>query len=638
MIALSCTDLSKAFSADPIFENVSFSIEAGDRVGLIGANGAGKTTLMDILTGRSAPDTGSIYRSKTLTVGYLEQSRPASGTKDIYSTCAEVFEDVYAIEHSMRALEREMAGDQSPALMMRYTDLTHEFERLNGYAIDSKIRGVLTGMGFSEAEYGTPAHTLSGGEHARLALARLLLTEPDILFLDEPTNHLDIGALQWIESFLRDYSGTVVFISHDRYFLDSVATRILELEDGQLYSYSGNYSHYRREKADRLAADLKAYTAQQAEVKRQEQLIQSYKGRGTEKLAKRARSREKRLAHMTLMAAPKQFSAHFNMKFETAVTSGKEILSVRGLSKGYDETPLFSNVTFDIYRSERIGLIGPNGVGKTTLFKILLDQILADTGTIQWGHRVVPGYYAQNLDTLNPTDTVLEAIHTPYSHLTLTEVRTLLGAFLFSGDEVEKTVSVLSGGERGRLSLLKLMLSQSNFLMLDEPTNHLDLNAKETLETALLTYAGTLLIISHDRYFLNKVCTRILELSPEGITAFLGNYDAYMEKKQQNAQRGAHDSPDAGAEGDITKTQQKKDLRRERALQKETRALKKELAELESEISSDEERLHELEQALYLPELYTDVEAFETVRVEMEQVKSRLAQTYEKLDELLEKL
>ena len=632
MIALSCTGLCKSFGIDTILDDVSFTVNAKDKIGLIGVNGAGKTTLMKILTGHETKDSGDIFFAKDMTVGYLEQNTNLNIQQPIFDYCEEVFSDIYAVEQKMRHLEEQMVHDHSEALLNEYSQVQSAFEQLDGYSINSKIRGVLTGLGFLESEFYKPINQLSGGQKSRVGVAKLLLRKPDILFLDEPTNHLDISAIKWLESFLQDYPGTILMISHDRYFLDQIATRIFEIEACELAEYNGNYTRFMTQKKANYEAELKKYESQQKELLKQETLIRKFKERGTEKLAKRAKSREKRLAHVELIEQPRLFKAHFRIDLKSSVKSGYDVLTAHELSKSYEEKHVFDHVNFEIYKGDKIGLIGPNGVGKTTLFKILLGQIAASSGELTWGHHIVSGYYDQELNTLNEDNTVLSEIHDDNPNLTLTEVRSLLGAFLFTGDDIEKFVYQLSGGERSRLSLLKLVLSSANLLFLDEPTNHLDLYSKETLEEALINYDGTLMTISHDRYFLNKICTKVFELTSEGIEVFWGNYDYYQQKLYEKDLLIIDESE----EPTLTKTKQKEIARKEKEKKLEIKKNKQALADLEKSLSDLEERLHVLEQELCLPVVYLNHEIALEKQRDIESTKMKIQTLYSELDELLD--
>lgn len=635
MIALSCTNISKAYGIDTILEDISFTASKGDRIGLIGANGAGKTTLMRILTGESSRDSGDLFISKEMTIGYLAQNTTIDMHISAFEYCLEVFEDVLDIELQMRALEKAMAAatpDDSDSLLKQYALLQEAFDRASGYEIDSRIHGVLNGLGFELESHHKSVNQLSGGQKSRVGIARLLLKQPDILLLDEPTNHLDIQAIKWLETYLKEYDGTVIIISHDRYFLDQVTTKIYEIEFKALFEYTGNYSQYLKVKQSNYEAALKKYEQQTKAVQKQEALIKSYKERGTEKLAKRARSREKRLAHVERIDRPLLLKSHFTIHLQSNTQSGREVLIAENISKSFGEHRIFEHASFEIYRGEKIGLIGPNGVGKTTLFRILLGQLEADTGEIAMGHHVVLGYYDQELRNLSMDSSVLSEIHDAYPQLSLTEVRTLLGAFLFSGDDIEKRVPDLSGGEKSRLSLLKLMLSGDNLLFLDEPTNHLDLMAKEALEEALTAYDGTLFAISHDRYFLNKICTKIFDLTPEGIHIYWGNYDYYLEKLEEAAWL----SKETTVEPQVTKTKQREIARREKAKKSEAKAQRMALETLEKDIHEAEERLHELQLALCDETVFSDSAKAKAVNDDIADQTRQIDALYQDLERLLE--
>ena len=631
MIAISCTNITKSYGIDTILDSISFTASAGDRIGLIGANGAGKTTLMRILTGEITKDEGDIFIAKDSTLGYLAQNTTIDMKISAFDFCLEIFDDVLELERQMRKLEAQMATDTSQGIYDQYATLQSQFEHLNGYAIESKIRGVLNGLGFEPESHDKPINQLSGGQKSRVGIARLLLKQPDILFLDEPTNHLDISAIKWLETYLKEYAGTIIIISHDRYFLDQVTTRIFEIEFCELETYTGNYTEYLKIKSQNYEAAIKKFEIQEQELKKQEALIRSYKERGTEKLAKRARSREKRLAHVERVDKPMLFKSHFKMKLKSNLQSGREVLTAQNLTKSYQEQKVFSNVNFEIYRGEKIGLIGPNGVGKTTLFKILLGQVLPDAGEIVIGHQVTSGYYDQELRNLSDDSTVLSEIHDAYPQLSLTEVRSLLGAFLFSGDEIEKSVSKLSGGEKSRLSLLKLMLHGDNMLFMDEPTNHLDLMSKEALEEALLSYDGTLFAISHDRYFLNKICSKIFDLTPEGLNVYWGNYDYYVEKIEE----ASRPISDESTEPSITKTKQREIQRREKEKKSEAKAQRLALETLEKDIHTAEEALHELQLQLCDESIFSDRDKSKTVNDAIQQKTAEIEKLYETLDSLL---
>ncbi len=541
MIVLSAADITKEYGTDVILKNVSFHINGGDRVGLIGANGAGKTTLMKIIAGELSCSSGSCFISSELTVGYLKQNGDFQSDRTVFEEAYSIFSDLQDMEKEMHRLSDEIAarstaGESVDKLLLRYADLQMKFEQEGGYSYKSEVNGVLSSMAFSEDFYDKRVSTLSGGERTRLSLACLLLKKPDILLLDEPTNHLDIGTLKWLEQYLKAYKGTILIISHDRYFLDQLVNKIFEIENHRLYTYDGNYSSFADKKSARRAAEMKRYEKQQTEIARQEEIIRRFKQHNTEHLTKRALSREKMLEHMERVERPEDLPDKVKISFRQNFKSGNDVLFGENLAKGFGAAAgrreLFCNVNFDIKRGERICIVGPNGVGKTTLLKIMMQDLLPDAGYLRIGHNVAFGYYDQGQMLLTEENTVLGELKEAYRLYTDTDMRSILGRFLFRGEDVFLRVGSLSGGEKARLSLLKMMLSGANTLILDEPTNHLDIDSKEIFEEALLHFEGTVIVVSHDRYFLNKIPTRIFELTPGGITEYLGTYDYYVEKKQ----------------------------------------------------------------------------------------------------------
>lgn len=637
MIALSCSNITKSYGIDVILKDISFTIETGDRIGLIGRNGAGKSTLFKIITGELSNDSGDIYKAKDLTIGYLEQAPEIESDENLFEYCLPVFQDLIDMEKQLREMEQEIArlsseNQSAPeSLMDDYAHILDDFSMRNGYGYKSEIRGVLKGLGFNEDEISKPVRVLSGGQKSRVNIARLLLKKPDILLLDEPTNHLDIQATNWLEGFLSSYPGTLIVISHDRYFLDEVVNRIFEIENTQLLSHKGSYSEFAKFKRARYEEQLKAYEAQQKEIQKQEELIRKFKQHGTEKLVKRAQSREKRLEHIEKIDRPMWLDERAHIHLSTQIKSGNDVLRAENLAMAYPNTPLFKDVSFDIYKEERIGLIGPNGIGKTTLFKILLGQIDPLEGTFKLGHHVMTGYYDQDQSDLNPDNNIVEEISDANPNLDVVQIRTLLGSFLFKGDDVFKNVGQLSGGEKGRVALLKLMLSKSNFLLLDEPTNHLDISSKEALEDAVLGYDGTLLAISHDRYFLNRVCTKIFELQPDGMKIYYGNYNYYKEKIKQAelADTNQDDLPQK------TKTQIRDERKREKEAAAEARKLKKAQEQLEIDIHTAEEQLEAYEAELCLESVYSDPEKSQEIHQKLSDVREKLDELYATWEQLI---
>ncbi len=634
MSLLSVSHISKAYGTDSVLTDITLQLEAGERVGLIGRNGAGKSTLFRILTGQTEADAGQVRLQPGKTVGYLKQEAGEAEDRSLFDFCLEVFGAQLRAEADLRAQEDAMHhGDPESAEYLALLDAYHQaveaFEAMGGYTFRSRVVGVLKGLGFAEEELGRSALTLSGGQLTRLSIARLLLSEPDVLLLDEPTNHLDIGAVAWLEGFLRQYRGTLLLITHDRYFLDQVTTRIVEIEHGRALSHTGNYTAFQTFKQQALEARQKAFEKQEAELARQEDLIRRFRQHGTEKLAKRARSREKRLEQVVRLEAPEGEESRFRLELSAAAPSGQEVLTARDLTMGFDGAPLFSNLSFTLYRGERVGLIGPNGIGKTTLFRLILGELQPLDGALVRGHHVLPGSYDQTLRFASEDRTLLQELVECRPDLTDTRLRSLLGAFLFTGDDVFKQLKVLSGGERARLSLLKLLLGTSNFLLMDEPTNHLDIPAREVLEEALLDYSGTLLVISHDRYFLNRVCDRILALTPEGAESYPGNYSYYLSKQQPE--------PAAAPPTDtVTKTQLKEQKRREKDLERSQRSLKREIQSAEQQIEALEAEIERLTLELCQEAVYASPERSVAVQGMLETAKEALNAAYDQWNSLLE--
>ena len=637
MTVISAKDIGKAYGIDVILENITFHINEKDRVGLIGLNGAGKTTLLNIIGGELAPDEGTLSMAPGVKLGYLHQNGNFESTNSIYDEFLLLYSDVIAMEARLKEVMDEISeasakGEDAEALMEEYARLSDEFEKRNGYGYKSEIRGILTALGFGEEDYGKKIDSLSGGEKTRLSLGVLLLKKPDILLLDEPTNHLDIDTLSWLEGQLRSYSGTVILISHDRYFLDRTVTKIFEVENHHLNVYTCNYTDYITRKKEREAAAMKLYEANRREIEKQEEMIRRFKQHGTEKLANRAKSREKKLEKMEVMDRPVQSFDTMKLHFRTLFASGNDVASGEDLSMSFGERQLFKNVNFDIKKDERVCLIGPNGIGKTTLLKMLLEQADPDTGVIRLGQNVSIGYYDQEQQMLDPEKTVLEELHSAYRLYTQKELRNILGSFLFRGDDVFKEVKSLSGGEKARLSLLKIMMTGANFLVMDEPTNHLDIPSKEVFEDALLEFPGTLLMVSHDRYFLGKIPTRILELTEEGLTEYLGQYDYYLEKKAQKEARNGAETAGAesgGGSGEMTKTQLKELRRKEKEKEQEERRKRKERQQLEERIMELELKINELQEYMCLEEVFTNHEKMWEANRQLKETEAELENCYD---------
>lgn len=638
MIALSVNQVSKSFGVTSILENITFTVSQGDKIGLIGRNGAGKTTLFKIIKGEYTADQGTIFMAKGAEIGYLEQIPVTSEDVTLYDYCLEIFRPLLDMEQQLRDLEHQIAdygkqGFEPPKnLLDQYSHLLETFSRQNGYSFRSEVRGVLKGLGFSELEFERPIIGLSGGQKSRIGIGRLLLKHPEILLLDEPTNHLDIAACAWLEGFLKSYEGTLIIISHDRYFLDQIVTKIFEVENKQLSIYVGNYSDYGRQKEIIFETALQTYTQQQKEIDKQEEIIRRFKGHGTEKLTKRAKSREKKLDKMEVVDKPIQYTKRAKIKLSTRIKSGEDVLFAEDLSKSFGEKHLFSNLCMSVYRGDRIGLIGPNGIGKTTLFKMLMGTEPYQAGSVRLGHQVEIGMYDQEQSNLTQANGLIEEISDEDPQLNVTEIRGLLGGFLFHGDDVFKKIHQLSGGEKGRMSLLKLMMSEANLLLLDEPTNHLDIDSKEALEDALTSYDGTIITISHDRYFLNKICTKIFDLSPEGATEYLGNYDYYREKIAFNALL----EEDALEEPSKTKTQLKDDRKKEKEKLQSERQKKQGLNNHEKLIESLELEIVDIETMMCEEAVYSDSKLMKELNEQLTHLKRTLEDCYDEWSLLLE--
>ena len=559
MMVLSCQNISKAFGTDVILKNVSFHINEYEKCAIVGINGAGKSTLLKIIAGEMSADSGAVSIAKDRSLGYLSQQQNLDPSNTIFNEVLSVKADVLSMEENLRRLEirmKEVGGDELESLYSQYDRLNHEFEQQNGYAVKSEVTGVLKGLGFSEEDFELPVATLSGGQKTRVALAKLLLARPDIIMLDEPTNHLDMGSIAWLEGFLSGYKGSVIIVAHDRYFLDKIADKVVELENAKAETFTGNYSAYSEKKHQERTAKLKAYLNQQREIQRQEKVIETLRSYNREKSIKRADSRQKMLDKIERLDKPVELNDRMNIILEPNILSGNDVLTVRGLSKSFDGLTLFSDLSFEVKRGERVAIIGDNGTGKTTLLKILNGLVPADSGEFRLGAKVFPGYYDQEHHVLTDTNNVFDEIQNAYPNADNTRVRNLLAAFLFTGDDVFKLISSLSGGEKARVSLAKLMMSDANFLILDEPTNHLDITSKEILEEAVSSYTGTVLYVSHDRYFINKTATKILELTNKQLYIYDGNYDYYLDKR--DAVMNAQYAPAANAPDPVSPAQNSK--------------------------------------------------------------------------------
>ena len=654
MIVVSAKDLTKAYGTDVILDKVSFHINKGERVGIIGVNGAGKTTLLKMLTGEIPCESGDFFISSDLKTGYLKQDGSFDSEKTVIEEVEAIFSRFPEMEREMEQLtlrmEEASSEEESHRLIERFDALSERYDREGGYTYKSEITGILSSMAFPAESYHKKISTLSGGERTRLALACLLLKKPDILFLDEPTNHLDIGTLKWLEQYLRGYKGTVVLVSHDRYFLDQTVNRIFEVENRKIHIYEGDYSFYASERRVRREAEMRRYEKQQKEIERQEDMIRRFKQRGTEKLAKRAASREKRLSAMEVMDRPDGGHGRMKLNFKENFQSGRDVIFAEDLSKGFgygsNRKELFHGVDLDIKRGERVCIVGANGIGKTTLIRMLMGELTSNTGRIKIGHNVQFGYYDQGQQLLNPENTVVGELQDAYRLYSEPELRNILGRFLFRGEAVFLRVGDLSGGEKARLALLKLMMSGANVLVLDEPTNHLDIESKEVFEEALLDFPGTCIIVSHDRYFLNRIPTRIIELTKTGIDNYLGTYDYYVEKKQQLIQSGKKymdDLADSASSGDKNasamdgisdelSSAEKRKLQKER--EAEERRLERRKQKLEKDIEQLEEEIKDLEEQVGKPEIMTDHEKLAEISTTLRQKREKLDEEYEEWMEL----
>lgn len=634
---LACQNIEKAFDGVTILQDASFHIEEREKAALVGINGAGKSTLFRIIVGELAPDNGQVILAKGKTLGYLAQHQEMENELTIYDCLLQVKQHILDMEIRMREMETEMkhaTGEALTRLMDSYSRLTHEFEMENGYAYKSELTGVLKGLGFQEEDFQKQVSTLSGGQKTRVALGRLLLSKPDIILLDEPTNHLDMDSIAWLETYLLNYSGAVFIVSHDRYFLDKVATKIVEIDNGKVSAFTGNYSAYSEKKSLLRKAAYQAYLNQQQEIKHQEEVIAKLKSFNREKSIRRAESREKMLDKMEVLEKPVEIDSSMKITLKPRITSGNDVLTVEGLGKSFPPLTLFEDLNFSVKRGERVAIIGNNGTGKTTILKILNEIVPPDTGCFHLGSKVHIGYYDQEHHVLHNEKTIFEEISDDFPKLTNTEIRNLLAAFLFTGDDVFKPIQALSGGEKGRVSLAKLMLSEANFLILDEPTNHLDITSKEILEEALSNYEGTVLYVSHDRYFINKTATRILDLTNQKLVNYIGNYDYYLEKKEELTQIYAPEIQEAEVE---TKTSAVKlDWKQQKEEQARLRKKENDLKKTEALIEELETRDSEIDEEMAKPEVATNVAECVRLSKEKAEIAQKLEELYEKWEELAE--
>lgn len=636
---LSCTNITKAFNEKTILKNVSFHIEDYDKAAIVGINGAGKSTLLNIITGKLSADEGLVTLSKGKTIGYLEQHQDVNSSRSIYEELLSVKEYLLTLEEMIRETEKAMKnakGEELEQLLNSYSSLTHQYESENGYAYKSEITGVLKGLGFLEEDFQRSLSTLSGGQKTRVALGRLLLLKPDLILLDEPTNHLDLSSIRWLETYLLNYKGAVIIVSHDRFFLDRIANKIIEIDQTKAATFAGNYSDYSEKKEQLRAALWHAYLNQQKEIKHQQEVIEKLRSFNREKSIKRAESREKMLDKIEVMEKPSTVNTDMKIKLEPMVLSGNDVLTIKDLKKSFQENLLFEHLDFEVKRGEHIAIIGDNGTGKTTILKIINELQEADAGTVTLGANVHIGYYDQEHHVLHMEKTLFEEISDAYPYLTNTQIRSTLAAFLFTGDDVFKKIGDLSGGERGRVSLAKLMLSESNFLILDEPTNHLDITSKEILESAINGYTGTVLYVSHDRYFINKTATRILELEHRNFTNYIGNYDYYLEKKTEKMSAELPKETSALTSQPGTDNRTALDWKAQKEEQAKKRKRENDLKKTETEIERLEQRDSEINNCMTDPETATNAAKLQKLAKEKEDIASRLLQLYETWEELSE--
>ena len=641
---LSCQNISKAFVENQVLKNVSFHIEDHEKAAIVGINGAGKTTLLRIIVGEMTPDDGQVVLAKDKTLGYLAQNSTVDTSHTIYEELLSVKADLLRLEEKIRECENNMKhadGDALEDLMKQYTSLTHAFETGGGYLYRSELVGVLKGLGFTEDEFSKPVATLSGGQKTRVALGRLLLQNPDLIILDEPTNHLDMNSIAWLETYLLNYKGAVLIVSHDRYFLDRIAGKVIEIDQSKATTFMGNYSDYAVKKEQLRVAAWNAYMNQQREIKHQEEVIEKLKSFNREKSIKRAESREKMLDKIEVIEKPSEVRTDMKLTLTPRILSGNDVLTVEHLSKSFDSHKLFTDVNFEIKRGEHVAIIGDNGSGKTTLLKILNGLVPADQGTFRLGSNVEIGYYDQEHHVLHSEKTLFEEISDDYPYLNNTQIRNVLAAFLFTGEDVFKRISDLSGGERGRVSLAKLVLSNANFLILDEPTNHLDIMSKEILEDALNGYEGTILYVSHDRYFINRTAHRILDLTEGQFISYVGNYDYYLEKHDTvmaaiEANTPQNADADSGVAAKAAESEVKLDWKAQKEEQARLRKKENDLKKCEEKIAELEARISEIDTEMSDPSIGTQVAKLQELTKEQTACQEQLEKLYEQWEELAE--
>lgn len=628
MILISVQELQKSFGVHEVLRSVTFSLQKGEKMGLVGVNGCGKTTLMRMIAGEMQPDGGTIHRNKDLRVGYLAQLDDIPLTDTVWGALLKVFEPIRVMERRMAEVEKLLeSADPETALRLssEYQRLTESYNAQQGYAYEGEILRVLNGLGLKPEMHQRQVSTLSGGERTRLSLAKLLLQKPDIILMDEPTNHLDLEAIEWLQDYLTDYKGSLLLISHDRYFLDHVCTTMGELLGGKMIKFTGNYTEYMKKRTADFETRMKAYELQQKEIQREQAIIERYRSFNREKSIKAAESREKRLAKVERLEKPVE-EQHVRFSFDARRRSGEEALEVRELSKSFEGQPVFQNLSFKLRTGDRVALIGPNGVGKSTLFRILTHQLNPDHGSVRFGVNIDIGYYDQHQQNLNPQNTILDEVWNAFPKLEQTRIRSALGLFLFTGDEVFEKIEKLSGGERGRVALTKLMLKQDNLLLLDEPTNHLDMDSREVLEDALRDFPGTILAISHDRYFINRFAEKVMVMEKDGVTEYLGNFDDYIEKRDRPC------PPVSSLEDEPTRTAQTREKKKTRQQNALLRELKAAVDKAEAAIEQNEREMARLEAELARPETYNDLEAMRRLTESYQAEQDKTESLYEALE------
>ncbi|MBQ3601876.1 MAG: ABC-F family ATP-binding cassette domain-containing protein [Lachnospiraceae bacterium] len=625
---LSCVNISIAFGTEQILSNVSFHVNELEKVAIVGANGAGKSTLFKIIMQQLTADSGEVILGKGASIGYLAQHQDLTSDNTIFDELLSIKEHIIQLDKNIRSMEQDMvhlSGEKLELALSKYAKLTHEFEQENGYAYRSEITGVLKGLGFTDEDFSKKTNQLSGGQKTRVSLGKLLLSKPDIILLDEPTNHLDLESISWLENYLLNYNGTVIIVAHDRYFLDKVVSKVVELSYGTSTVFSGNYTDYAKKKAQLREAKLRQYYNQQREIKHQEEVISKLRSFNREKSIKRAESREKLLQKIEPIQKPLEEDSTMDIRLEPSIISGNDVLTIENLEKSFDSFLLFKGLSFQIKRGEKISIIGNNGTGKTTILKLINKLLSPDAGKISYGSNVKIGYYDQEHQVLDMNKTIFDEIHDTYPQLTQTKIRNTLASFLFTEDDVFKRIKDLSGGERGRVSLAKLMLSEANFLILDEPTNHLDITSKEILENAINGYTGTVLYVSHDRYFINQTATRILELTNKTVLNYIGNYDYYLEKKEVTYQAANLSSTEnTPSQASSAPTANKVNWQQQKDEQAKLRKIENQLKKCEEEISQLETRNEEIDQLLVQEEIYTNVEELIKLNNEKKEIEKKL--------------